>query len=64
MPCDVLSIVKDELMSLSPGCFMTSSFLAYGLNLDFLASDIHHRLHVLGVMDPKLSARDRLTSVI
>ena len=37
MPCDVLIAVKGELMSSSPGCFSRNQFLAYCLNLDFLA---------------------------
>ena len=40
-------------MSSSPGCFRDISSLAYCLNLDFLASEIHYRLRVLAVMDPK-----------
>jgi len=33
MPCDVLSIVEDELMSLSPGCFHDIKFLSVWLEL-------------------------------
>ena len=33
IPCDVLSVVKDELMSLSPGCFHDIKFPSILLEL-------------------------------